>query len=105
MNSQTLIAYFHLHAETDLVCCDKNMLQKLDDNLKKASGIFGRCQSCMRNMQLSICALTCSPQQSRFMTPTIATYESEPSGNFFDSSFNASSGAFTNFARFFDRRG
>lgn len=64
-----------LGAETNLVCCDKKMVETLETNLRMASGIFGRCQSCLKNMQLSICGLTCSPEHSRYMTPTIATHE------------------------------
>lgn len=29
--------------------------------------IFGRCESCIKNMQRSICDMTCSKNQSTFM--------------------------------------
>lgn len=40
------------------------------DNIRDAQGIFGRCQTCMRNMLRNICAFSCSPEQSRFMNVT-----------------------------------
>ena len=30
-------------------------------------GVFGRCQTCSKNMELSVCAFTCAPDQSRFL--------------------------------------
>lgn len=40
------------------------------DNIRDAQGVFGRCQTCIRNMLRSICAFSCSPEQSRFMNVT-----------------------------------
>lgn len=46
----------------------------METNLKMADGVFGRCQTCIQNMQKSICSMTCSSDQSSFMTPTITVH-------------------------------
>lgn len=43
----------------------------MEDGFQQAEGIFGRCQTCIKNMQKSICSFTCAPDQSRFMKPEI----------------------------------
>lgn len=60
----------------------------MDFKLKSAEQIFGRCQTCLRNMQLAICSFTCSPQHSRYLTPTIATHVPDSTGTFFESAIH-----------------
>lgn len=61
-----------LYIDSDsLLCCDSDQIIRMEDGFQQADGIFGRCQTCIKNMQKSICSFTCAPDQSRFMTPTI----------------------------------
>lgn len=43
----------------------------MEAGFQQADGIFGRCQTCMKNMQKSMCSFTCGADQSRFMKPEI----------------------------------
>lgn len=45
------------------------------DSLAQASSIFGRCESCMKNLVKSICGMNCSPKQSKFLLPEIKKNE------------------------------
>lgn len=56
-----------------LVCCTSEQLEKLEKDFKAAETIFGRCPTCTQNMLKSICALICSPNQSRFVFVSNAT--------------------------------
>lgn len=56
-----------LSIASDLVCCDANMIQIMASSLTNAFAIFGRCPTCMKNFQKSICAMNCSPHQSKFL--------------------------------------
>lgn len=58
---------------SDRLCCDAAQVQTLSQNIAKAEVIFGRCQTCISNMLLSICAFTCAPDQTRFMNATVDT--------------------------------
>lgn len=51
------------------------MVEIMEASLNFASVVFGRCDTCLRNMQKSICALNCSPKQSDFMTTETAEAE------------------------------
>lgn len=59
------------------VCCDYSQLLELDKNFKNGEGLFGRCETCTKNMLFSICNMACSPEQSRFLTA-----HEDPSGVF-----------------------
>ncbi|XP_055296529.1 NPC intracellular cholesterol transporter 1 homolog 1b [Sitodiplosis mosellana] len=58
---------------SDLLCCDSEMIQIMESNFVTFSGIFGRCETCMKNFQISICSMNCSPKQSQYLTPYIET--------------------------------
>lgn len=58
----------NIFSATDLVCCDDTMIQIMEDSFILASGLFGRCETCMKNFQKSICSFTCSPEHSKFLT-------------------------------------
>lgn len=48
------------------------------DGISKAEGIFGRCTTCIKNMMISICSMTCAPDHSRFLeSKVIDKYVSE----------------------------
>lgn len=47
------------------------MIQIMEKNLLMAAGLFGRCETCMKNFRKSICGLNCSPKHSQYMTPYI----------------------------------
>ncbi|XP_058443946.1 NPC intracellular cholesterol transporter 1 homolog 1b [Malaya genurostris] len=59
---------FMFESEDTPVCCDFNQLVELDNNFKNGEMIFGRCDTCIKNMLFSICSMACSPEQSRFLT-------------------------------------
>lgn len=61
--------------ENDTVCCGPDEVDAMEANLVMAEGIFGRCPACFYNMVRSICAFACAQDQSRFLTPTLATVE------------------------------
>ncbi len=39
--------------------------------LLPAENLLGRCPTCFENFRRSICDLTCHPQQSKFLKPTL----------------------------------
>lgn len=57
---------FHCLA-SELLCCDKDMVRIMAQSINMATGIFGRCETCLKNLYKSVCALNCSPKQSEFM--------------------------------------
>lgn len=59
---------FMFEDENTPLCCDTAQLVELDSNFKTAEGLFGRCETCIKNMLFSICSMACSPDQSRFLT-------------------------------------
>ncbi|XP_053681579.1 NPC intracellular cholesterol transporter 1 homolog 1b [Sabethes cyaneus] len=59
---------FMFDSDDTPVCCNPMQLEELDSNFKNGEGIFGRCETCVRNMLFSICSMACSPEQSRFLT-------------------------------------
>ncbi|XP_055608436.1 NPC intracellular cholesterol transporter 1 homolog 1b [Uranotaenia lowii] len=59
---------FMFEDESAPLCCDHSQLIQLDSGFKNGEGIFGRCETCTRNMLFSICNMACSPDQSRFLT-------------------------------------
>lgn len=64
-----LVKFISAQLASDLLCCDSEMIQIMEANFVMASGLFGRCETCMKNFQKSICAFNCSPKQSKFLTP------------------------------------
>lgn len=54
-------------AASQPLCCDKEMIETMEENLRTADGIFGRCDTCRRNLRRSICEFNCSPKQSQFI--------------------------------------
>ncbi|XP_055525163.1 NPC intracellular cholesterol transporter 1 homolog 1b [Wyeomyia smithii] len=59
---------FMFESDDTPVCCNLDQLRELDSNFKNGEGIFGRCETCVRNMLFSVCSMACSPEQSRFLT-------------------------------------
>lgn len=59
-------------ADSTPLCCDGKIVQDMATNIKLATGAYGRCDSCILNLQKTICAMSCSPTQSLFMHPTVA---------------------------------
>lgn len=55
---------------SQVVCCSPQQVIIMDDNIQMLEGIFGRCQTCIKNLLKSICALACHPDQDRFMKVT-----------------------------------
>lgn len=46
-------------------------------SIRMAAGVYGRCDTCMRNLYKQICALNCSPKQSDFLVPTNGSKEKD----------------------------
>ncbi|XP_058815387.1 NPC intracellular cholesterol transporter 1 homolog 1b [Topomyia yanbarensis] len=59
---------FMFEDENTPLCCDYGQLLQLDSNFQNGEGVFGRCETCIKNMLFSICSMACSPEQSRFLT-------------------------------------
>lgn len=55
------------------------MIQIMETNILMATGIFGRCETCLKNLYHYICALNCSPKASRFISPK--AIEKAPDGS------------------------
>lgn len=43
------------------------MIETMNVQIKMATGVFGRCETCLKNFYKSICAVACSPKQSVFL--------------------------------------
>lgn len=39
----------------------------MENSIQMAEGIFGRCQTCLRNMMKGICGLACDPEQDKYV--------------------------------------
>lgn len=50
----------------DLVCCNPQSLQIMDDSISYAEAVYGRCPTCLKNIIRSICAFSCSPDASNY---------------------------------------
>lgn len=55
---------------TDLVCCSKDQINKLGENLKKAEALISSCPACRKNFYDFFCKFTCSPDQATFLNIT-----------------------------------
>lgn len=49
------------------LCCDAQMIEIMDNSITMAAGVFGRCETCIKNLHKSICEMNCSPRQSDFL--------------------------------------
>lgn len=47
------------------------MIIEMEKNIVMARNLFGRCETCMKNFQKSICAMTCSPDQSIYLRKNV----------------------------------
>lgn len=56
--------------EIDNVCCTKDQVVSLRDNLQKASPLIQSCPACMQNFNNLFCKFTCSPDQGNFVNVT-----------------------------------
>ncbi|KAJ8956647.1 hypothetical protein NQ318_014001 [Aromia moschata] len=48
-------------------CCDEQQLKTFDSNILMAANFLKRCPSCMQNLVTHLCAMACSPVQSKFL--------------------------------------
>lgn len=77
-NSCVVLSYITSYTVTERtpeVCCTSEQLVTMNLKFKDAETIFGRCPTCTQNMLKSICALTCSPYQHRFISVANFTEE------------------------------
>ncbi|CZS96662.1 hypothetical protein WAI453_010084 [Rhynchosporium graminicola] len=63
--------------KTGPLCCEKDQLEVLSDNLKKAQSFIADCPACKNNFYNTFCTFTCSPDQSLFINVTQAEKGSE----------------------------
>lgn len=52
------------------VCCTANQVRTMENSIQMAEGIFGRCQTCLKNLMKGICGVACDPNQSKYLTIT-----------------------------------
>ncbi|CAH8572285.1 unnamed protein product [Heterobilharzia americana] len=53
------------------VCCDEKQLDFFSKSASLAAMLLKRCPACYANFRLLFCAMTCDPNQARFITPTV----------------------------------
>lgn len=53
------------------------MIGIMQISVNRARLVYGRCDTCIRNLYKSICALNCSPKQSDFLVGTNGTKEND----------------------------
>ncbi|XP_056644165.1 NPC intracellular cholesterol transporter 1-like isoform X3 [Diorhabda sublineata] len=51
----------------DAVCCAVDQLKSFEANMALPQTLLSRCPSCMNNFLKTVCHMTCSPQQSKFL--------------------------------------
>uniref|UniRef100_W8BF01 Niemann-Pick C1 protein n=1 Tax=Ceratitis capitata TaxID=7213 RepID=W8BF01_CERCA len=57
------------------LCCDADQIMTMSSGMSQADGVYARCPTCVFNMGLSICGMTCAKNQSLFMVPYSETYD------------------------------
>ncbi|XP_037931979.1 NPC intracellular cholesterol transporter 1 homolog 1b-like [Teleopsis dalmanni] len=63
-----LLPVLLLRCEIEL-CCDAAQIYTMDAGMTQADGIYARCPTCVLNMALSICWMTCGQNQTEFLIP------------------------------------
>ncbi|CAR28447.1 hypothetical protein ZYGR_0S00770 [Zygosaccharomyces rouxii] len=56
--------------DIDTLCCTKDQVVNLRNNLKKAQNIIASCPACTKNFNNLFCHFTCSPEQRNFINVT-----------------------------------
>jgi Niemann-Pick C1 protein len=49
------------------VCCAPDQVRTLENSIQMAEGIFGRCQTCLKNLMKGICGVACDPDQDKYL--------------------------------------
>ena len=98
---------------TGPVCCTKDQLEPLRDNLDQAENLIASCPACRNNFRDFFCSFTCSPNQATFLNVTATQKSStgqvavksvdfyvakEFASGFFDSCKNVQVGATNGYA-------
>lgn len=60
-------------------CCNYAQAQALSNSLKLMEDMLGKCPTCMRNIRVPFCYMTCSPYQQEFLQPLKYKDATEPS--------------------------
>ncbi|XP_013112245.2 NPC intracellular cholesterol transporter 1 homolog 1b [Stomoxys calcitrans] len=55
------------------LCCDADQIATMEQGMTQADGVYSRCPTCVLNMGLSICSMTCAQNQREFLTPYNST--------------------------------
>lgn len=50
------------------VCCSSKQVFTMEQSIQMAEGIFGRCQTCIKNLLKGICGISCDPDQDKYLT-------------------------------------
>lgn len=61
-----VVIYFFQLDDTP-VCCTPKQAEIMEKSFEMAEQLFGRCQTCVKNMLKSICELACSPNQNYYI--------------------------------------
>ncbi len=69
MSYNTSLSYFSGPNST-YTCCAPDQIANIANQFGMAKLMLGRCPSCYYNFRSLFCAMTCSPDQSRFLTIT-----------------------------------
>lgn len=59
-----------------LVCCTPVQVKTMESSIQMAEGIFGRCQTCLKNLLKGICGLACDPEQDKYISILEQRYSS-----------------------------
>ncbi|XP_055384891.1 NPC intracellular cholesterol transporter 1 homolog 1b isoform X2 [Condylostylus longicornis] len=59
-----------LEDDYPVLCCDAKQIRSMEKGIQQAEMIFKRCPTCMSNLILGICAMTCSRSHRKFLTVT-----------------------------------
>lgn len=69
--AQTILTHrcTDFYTDSDVpVCCTAQQVIIMEKSIQMAEGIFGRCQTCLKNLLKSICGLACDADQDRYIT-------------------------------------
>lgn len=64
------------------VCCTPGQVLTMEDSIQMAEGIFGRCQTCLKNMMKGICGVACDPNQDKYLTILEERFSVQTSRNY-----------------------
>lgn len=64
------------HDPSTPVCCTPSQVRTMESSIQMAEGIFGRCQTCLKNLLKGICGLACDQEQDKYISILEERYSS-----------------------------